>query len=174
MDLYNVKGSKQTQFSPGSCWTCDLLIVCFFTNRITLLLLWDVLVDVLVSPVEHQLLLLPVVHPHDFFGYFLNDLLEFSQLLGPTKWQLLAAQIESKLKHKLNNLPGNIHNSLFPYLQTVPLLIQNTEISFVSFLNLREENQTLYIMEHLRFITNCIRPSYCIGITLFIKPFLGY
>lgn len=65
-----------------------------FTNRVALLLPWDVLIDVLVSPVKHQLLLLPVVHPHDLFGHFLNDLLEFLQLLRPTKRHFLAWEKE--------------------------------------------------------------------------------
>lgn len=60
------------------------------THRVALLLAWDVLLNVLVSPVKHQLLLLLVIHPHDLFGYFLNDLLEFLELLGPSKGHFLA------------------------------------------------------------------------------------
>lgn len=59
------------------------------THRVALLLPGDVLVDVLVSPVKHQLLLLPVVHPHDLLGDLLDDLLQLLQLLSPLEGQLL-------------------------------------------------------------------------------------
>lgn len=70
-----------------SCFSRNLYVfygVCF-TDRVALLLLGDVLVDVLVAPVKHELLLLPVVHPHDLFGHLLDDLLQLLQLLSPTK-----------------------------------------------------------------------------------------
>lgn len=59
------------------------------THGVALLLAWDVLVDVLVSPVEHQLLLLPVVHPHDLLGHFLHDLLELLKPLSPSERHFL-------------------------------------------------------------------------------------
>lgn len=77
-----------------SCFSRNLYVfygVCF-TDRVALLLLGDVLVDVLVAPVKHELLLLPVVHPHDLFGHLLDDLLQLLQLLSPTKWHFLARQ----------------------------------------------------------------------------------
>lgn len=62
------------------------------TNRVALLLLRDVLLDVLVSPVEHQLHFLLAVHPHDLLAHFLNDSLELLQLLRPVIGQLLARE----------------------------------------------------------------------------------
>jgi len=49
--------------------------------RVALLLPGDVLVDVLVSPVEHELLLLFLVDPHDGLGDLVDDALELPQLL---------------------------------------------------------------------------------------------
>lgn len=44
------------------------------------MLLRDILVDVLVSPVKHKLLLLSLIHPHDGMGDLLNDALKLTQL----------------------------------------------------------------------------------------------
>lgn len=46
--------------------------------RVALLLPGNVLVDVLVPPVKHQLLLLSLVHPHDGPGDFLDDALKLA------------------------------------------------------------------------------------------------
>ena len=79
-----------------SCFSLSLHGFFFYgvcsTDRVALLLLGDVLVDVLVTPVKHELLLLPVVHPHDLLGHLLDDLLELLQLLSPTKRHFLARQ----------------------------------------------------------------------------------
>lgn len=48
--------------------------------RVALLLLGDILVDVLVSPVEHEFLFLSLIHPHDGSGDLLNDALKLAQL----------------------------------------------------------------------------------------------
>lgn len=48
--------------------------------RVALLFSWDVVVDVFISPVEHQLLFLSVVDPHDGSGDLLDDVLQVSQL----------------------------------------------------------------------------------------------
>lgn len=129
-----------------SCFSRNLYVfygVCF-TDRVALLLLGDVLVDVLVAPVKHELLLLPVVHPHDLFGHLLDDLLQLLQLLSPTKWHFLARQKKEvgfitwpTIWHK-QRWADNIF--VFIYLQTVPFLVQSMKVSFVSFLNLHEEN----------------------------------
>lgn len=44
------------------------------------MLLRDILVDVLVSPVKHKLLLLSLIHPHDGSGDLLDDALKLTQL----------------------------------------------------------------------------------------------
>lgn len=48
--------------------------------RVVLLLPGYVIVNVLVTPVEHELLLLPLVHPHDGAGDLLDDALQVAQL----------------------------------------------------------------------------------------------
>lgn len=48
--------------------------------RVALLLLGEVLIDVLISPVEHQLLLLSLIHPHDGLRDLFDDVLELMQL----------------------------------------------------------------------------------------------
>ncbi len=54
-----------------------------------LLFLRDVGVNVFVAPVEHQLLLLSVVHPHDLCGDLLDDVQQVLQLDAPLVWGFL-------------------------------------------------------------------------------------
>lgn len=52
--------------------------------RVALLLPGYILVDVLVSPVKHELLLLLLVHPHDGSGDLFDDALQLAQLTQTT------------------------------------------------------------------------------------------
>lgn len=70
------------------------------------MLLGDILVDVLVSPVKHKLLLLPLIHPHDGSGDLLNDALKLTQLTHTVVGHFLR-----QTQGKCTNLSNNSDNT---------------------------------------------------------------
>ena len=62
-------------------YLCVCVCVCVCPYRVAVLFAGDVGVNVLVSPVKEQLLLLSLIHPHDITGDLLNDALQLTKLL---------------------------------------------------------------------------------------------
>lgn len=117
--------------------------------RVALLLLGDVDVDVLVSPVEHELLLLPLVHPHDGSGDLLDDVLELTQLthavvghfLTQTKKHGYTSDAQRKRVMRAMELkPFFFCKRVRLYLQAVPFLLQDLEVVPVALLVLEKRD----------------------------------
>lgn len=81
------------------------------------MLLGDVDVDVLVSPVEHELLLLPLVHPHDGSGDLIDDALELTQLtcavVGHFLTQMRKHNYTSDTQRKTSDESNEAQNHFF-------------------------------------------------------------
>lgn len=126
---------------------------------VALLFLWDVIVDVFISPVKHQLLFLSVVDPHDGSGDLLDDVLQVPQLTGPCMGHFL--HVGKKIRiYKCINFANNqcrIQMKLVERIQMVATLKLKYWVLIVNSLYIIFSFVLLHSFDDSTIMSRCVK-----------------